>query len=78
MIHLEEIETTEQNPLPDAWWWCIEFSSDHKRLARLHWIYSKTLPMSFSEQALIEQFLIPTGTWKVEYGKPRFERTYLL
>jgi hypothetical protein len=71
MIHLEGAEAQDRSPL-----WIFEFSSDHERSAKLHWIYSKMLPRSIPEEELINHFLFPTGTWKEDYGMPRFVRTY--
>jgi len=73
-IHLGGVEAQDRNPAAECLW-CFEFSSDHERSVRLHWLYSKWLP-SASEQELIDDLLIPTGTWKEEYGAPRFAKTY--
>lgn len=74
-IHLAGVKALDQGPQSKILW-CFEFSSDHERSVRLHWLYFKGLPRSISKQELIDHFLIPTGTWKEEYGKPRFEKSY--
>jgi hypothetical protein len=75
-IHLEGIEVPNKNPRQDDWW-RFEFSSDHERIVRSHWLYSKGLP-PLSERRLIDYFLIPSGTWKEAYGQPRFEGVHRL
>lgn len=75
MIHLEGIEGPDQNSIGDAWW-CFEFSSDHERSSRLHWLYSKMLARSVTGQQLIEGFLFQSETWKEEYGTPHFVKAY--
>src|SRR5271170_3406844 len=67
-IRLETFEAQGRNQL-----FVVSFSSDHARSMRMHWLYSKLPPRSISAEELISEFLIPTRTWKEEYGPPRFE-----
>lgn len=67
-IHLVGAEAQDRSSLL-----VFEFSSDHGRFVRWHRVYSKMPPRSFVTDELIELFLVPTGTWKAEYGEPHFE-----
>jgi hypothetical protein len=71
LIRLEGVEAQDRSSL-----WIFEFSSDHERSARLHWIYSKMPSRSIPEEELINHFLFPTRTWKEDYGMPPFVGTY--
>ena len=71
MFHPQAVEGQVQGP-PRESLYRYEFSSDHERSVRLHYIYRKGL-LRASADELVNSLLRPSGTWKEEYGQPRFE-----
>ena len=74
VIVLGSVAASGQNPHTECLY-RYEFSNDRRPFGKSHSLYVKGL-LPASDDELIESLLLPTGSWKKRYGKPRFAGVY--